>query len=164
MEQREKGRERKALQAAQLEKSIEVELLERLRAVANETEIYNYPEMSFNKALGKASKAYTKEGKLAASSAAAAEGEEEEEEEEGEEEQAEGEYEYDDEEDEEGVGEVEYVEDFNPSDDEEDDEGDYGSGGDDSEGEGEGDEDIEDAAPMTKEQMLEMYKSIEGKF
>ena len=97
-EQREKIKERKALQAAELEKSIEIELLERLRQVASESEIYNYPEVQFKSALGQANKSYLK-----------TQNKEEENEEEDEFE--------DEDEDEEGA--VEYVEDFQMSDDEE---------------------------------------------
>lgn len=127
-EQREKGRERKALQAAELEKSIEIELLERLRQVSTESEIYNYPERVFNAAIGKVSK--SAEEVLEEQEAAAEEEEEEE-----------GEYEEEDEDEEHAV---EYVEDFQPSDDEEE-------------------EDIEDSSPLTKEEMMELYKKVEAK-
>eukprot|EP00981_Chlorochromonas_danica_P010789 scaffold3412_cov171-Ochromonas_danica.AAC.7 len=71
IEKREKGRERKALRAAQLDRAIEKELLDRLQAVSEDV-IYNYPERQFNRVLNKSSqKTSDKE-----------EGEEEEEEEE----------------------------------------------------------------------------------
>jgi len=54
IEQREKGKERKALMAAKLDRAIESELLERLRQ-ATEGEIFNYPERQFNKVLHRAS-------------------------------------------------------------------------------------------------------------
>ena len=61
VDRREVGRERKALKAAQLEKAIENELLERLKQVS-ESEIYNYPEQQYKKVLNKVSE--TEEGEL----------------------------------------------------------------------------------------------------
>jgi len=52
VDRREVGKERKALQAAQLDRAIENELLERLKQVS-EGEIYNYPEKSYTKVMSK---------------------------------------------------------------------------------------------------------------
>jgi protein MAK16 len=60
VEKREKGKERKALKAAKLERAIEKELLERLKQ-ASDGEIYNYPEKEYNKVLSRASRDF--EGK-----------------------------------------------------------------------------------------------------
>lgn len=57
VDKREVLREKKALKAAQLDRAIENELLERLRQVS-ETEIYNYPERQYTKMLTKASDDY----------------------------------------------------------------------------------------------------------
>ena len=100
VDKREKGREQKALAAAQLDRAIENELLERLKQVS-ENEIYNYPEQQYKKVLSR--------------EAAANDEEEEEEEEEDEDYELEGE----EEDEEEEEYNVEYVEDFEESDDEE---------------------------------------------
>jgi protein MAK16 len=60
IEQREKGKERKALAAAQLDRAIEKELLERLRQ-ATEGEIFNYPERQYSRVLNKASNKFQSE-------------------------------------------------------------------------------------------------------
>ena len=54
MDKREVGKERKALRAAQLDRAIENELLERLKQVS-ENEIYNYPEQQYRKILSRVS-------------------------------------------------------------------------------------------------------------
>jgi protein MAK16 len=82
VDRREVGKERKALKAAQLDRAIEAELLERLRQVTD-GEIYNYPEAQYSKALSRAASQYNEqEGRE--------EEEEEEEDEEMEEEQERG--------------------------------------------------------------------------
>jgi protein MAK16 len=60
VEKREAKREAKALKAAVLERSIENELLERLKHVS-EGEIYNYPEREYSTALNKSVKSFEKE-------------------------------------------------------------------------------------------------------
>ena len=54
VDKREVGKERKALRAAQLDRAIENELLERLKQVS-ENEIYNYPEQQYRKILSRVS-------------------------------------------------------------------------------------------------------------
>jgi protein MAK16 len=61
VEKRERKKEAKALKAAVLERSIENELLERLKKVS-EGEIYNYPEQEYNSAIQKARTKFEKEG------------------------------------------------------------------------------------------------------
>lgn len=60
VDRREVGKERKALKAANLDRAIENELLERLRQVT-EGEIYNYPEKQYSKVLNKAANKYQEE-------------------------------------------------------------------------------------------------------
>ena len=109
IEQREKGKERKALAAAQLERSIEKELLERLRQ-ATEGEIFNYPERQYSRVLNKASSKFQTES---GEEQVDPDLEEEDEELEGEEELEEGEREMEEEEEEsedEKEYNVEYIE------------------------------------------------------
>lgn len=99
VDRREIGNEKKALKAAQLDRAIENELLERLKQVSD-GEIYNYPEKQYSRALSRAEKKFAKE----------------EVEEEGENEDEEDEDEEEDEEEEDNN--IEYVEDFEESDEE----------------------------------------------
>ena len=57
VDRREIGKERKALKAAQLDRAIENELLERLKQVS-ENEIYNYPEQQYKKILSRVSEKF----------------------------------------------------------------------------------------------------------
>ena len=98
VEKRERKKEAKALKAAVLERSIENELLERLKKVS-EGEIYNYPEVEYNSAIKKARTKFEKEG-----------GEADEEDEELEDEEGEDEEDEEEEEEELEDYQVEYVE------------------------------------------------------
>jgi len=102
VDRREKGKERKALQAAQLERAIENELLERLKQVS-ESEIYNYPEQQYSKVLSKENGTYED------SKERNEEDEEDDDEEVEEEEEEEDDQEYN----------IQYVEDLDESDDDE---------------------------------------------
>ena len=119
VDKREKIKEKKALKAAQLEKAIEGELLERLKQVSD-SEIYNYPAVEYNKALGKAKDSWKDTGDAEEEVDVDDDGleDEDEEEEDGE---FEGQEELEEEEEDEGfTPHVQYVEDFDESDEEDD--------------------------------------------
>jgi len=111
VDRREVGKERKALKAAQLDRAIENELLERLKQVSD-GEIYNYAQKEFSSALSRANNKYKD------TDGAEEERDVDDEEYEGEEQEGEYELEEEQEEGEEGAYNVEYVEDFDESDDE----------------------------------------------
>eukprot|EP01034_Spumella_vulgaris_P024959 gene24959-31360_t len=122
VDRREVGKERKALKAAQLDRAIEAELLERLKNVT-ESEIYNYPERSFAKTINRVSNKFHEATGTQKSTADEDSELEDEDEltEEGSYEEGEMEME-EEEEDEEEDGEyhTEYIEDFEESDGEDD--------------------------------------------
>jgi protein MAK16 len=112
VEKRERNREAKALRAANIEQSIEKELLERLRS-GTYGDIYNFPVQQYQEALDEEEKLVEEEEE--------ADYDEEEEEDYDDEEEYEDEEDYDEEEEEdEGMGRREFVAEFSESEDESD--------------------------------------------